>query len=908
MRTRDHAYIPVPVDTRREFVDHVLTIPLNLEPVDIAKIEARVFQSEPGLAGLEQLCQEITESHDPQVIHILLYLANNRFKLEQYFLPHSTTNNKSQIETTIVKCLENYFKTHPELFTLFATEFYKQDPNQFRNISSMDRWYDLAYFFILQQYEQDNRAPALQLSREQFEHLVDSLIAHCAGSNAGNGGQDIQAQFISRFDPEYAARKITVLLHDAADLSPTAENSLVGLLSCLDVSPATIQDDRCYYLGTQIQLNNLPAGAVAVERLSIYGDVAVMNAAGEIIGGFSMHALQPAAQHTFRALVRELELDDLFFQTQAEGGLSRAEKVDLADEFKTAYHRYANDQFFKICHRPLNTFPLKEQVGLIKLLRSDDIQLIKGVQRCVYQYGPNILRALAIVQVYDGNLRNIMTVHHGPTDMLVLKAALEPIVHSDGQQLSPLDYFVDFVQRAEAEAGVLYLELQHQFPDITLNVEDVSRGLIKHAQEGLMEIHDTRQAIEYCRDLEKQATEATLALIYFREMIGVGEKVNNDAPIHLEDYHKRQRALVELIKSPTIKILVIELLLRLQLLKPIPEIHWRVDRTTADCHRRLGLNVSKLITSSELQVLELGPGSGQAKADRQQAMAAHEFALADHLYYSVEHYIEQVLDFDSIARSAAVTLSPTDKQRVAEIIYKLVYLAPGTEQDDELTYNQSTLSSLTRDPRSICKLVQTTLPRLATTTAVPSSISSRSATGAVRYPNKIILAEQSSAVQAVLHTLATQPGTWLKSGDPLTHLPLHPENILIGDLSMVERLAPQSVDITIGVRSSVYKRGQEWIDLGKAVARSLNKNGIWVDDSIRDNDGYRYRLEELKSLQTALAGVSISFGIIHGPGFPGEDANPIVPLALVMVRGNSVRERIGAAMDDPQYSLEELAA
>lgn len=908
MRTRDHAYIPTHVDIRREFVEHPSTIPLDLEPVDINAIEARVFRAERNLTGLKQLCGEITKSRDPQVIHILLYLADNRLKLEQYFSPQPTTNNKFQIETTVLRCLEKYFKTHPDIFTLFATEFYKQDPNQFRNKSVTDRWVDRTYLFILEQYEQDNRKPSLQISREQFEHLVDTLIAHCASSNAGNGGQDIQAKFISRFDPEYAARKITTLLHDATDLSPTAENSLVGLLSCLDVAPATIKGDGCDYLGTQIQLEHLPAGSTVAERLSIYGNVAVMNDVGEIIGGFSMHALQPTEQYTFRALVRELELDDLFFQNQAEGALPQAEKVDLAHEFKTAYHHYADDQFFKDCRRPLNTFPLKEQVGLIKLLRSGDTQLIKGVQSCVYRHGPNILRALAIVHVYDGDLRDLMTTYRSSTDMLILKTALEPLVHSDGQQLSPLDYFVVFVRQAETEASELYHELQRQFPDIKLNVEDVSRGLIKHAQEGLAEINDEWQAIEYCRSLEQQATEATVALTFFRDIIGVGEKANNDAPIHLEDYHKRQQALVELIKNPTIKVLAIELLVRQQLLKPIPEIHWRVDRTAADYHRRLGLNVSKLITSSNQQVLELGPGSGQAKADRQQDSSAHEFALADHLYYSVERYIEAVLDFDKIAEAAAVKLNSADKQRVAEIIYKLIYLASGTEQNDELTYNQINLASLAHDPRSITKLIQTTLPRLATIAAVPSSISARSATGEARYPNKIILTEQSPAVQAVLQTLVSQEGNWQKSGDPLIHLPLHPENTLVGDLSMVERLAPQSIDITIGVRSSVYKRGQDWIDLGKAVAHTLSNNGIWVDDSIRDNDGYRYRLEELKTLQTALSDEPISFGIIRGPGFPGEDANVIVPLALVMVRGNSVRGRIGSALDDPQYSLEELEA
>lgn len=108
-----------------------------------------------------------------------------------------------------------------------------------------------------------------------------------------------------------------------------------------------------------------------------------------------------------------------------------------------------------------------------------------------------------------------------------------------------------------------------------------------------------------------------------------------------------------------------------------------------------------------------------------------------------------------------------------------------------------------------------------------------------------------------------------------------PEGVMVGDFDNVSSFADEAVDASLASRSTVYKRGQEYVNFLRHVARTLTADGVHIDDSIRDNDGYRHRILELKEVMRTLDGVQAH--VIIGPGFDGEnDAGKVVPLAMIL--------------------------
>lgn len=333
-------------------------------------------------------------------------------------------------------------------------------------------------------------------------------------------------------------------------------------------------------------------------------------------------------------------------------------------------------------------------------------------------------------------------------------------------------------------------------------------------------------------------------------------------------------------------------------LKPIPEIHWRVDRGQEEYQRRFGFDINKLLmrlAGDEKKVLlEFGPGSGKSKSQRQESGIGEyytDIALADTVYYPLGEFIAASIDWGKLqaALPEGMKLNEEQKQLLSDALYKIIMIADGQTEKDNFAYAKDRIEKLSRDPALLAEILQSVSSQLPDIKAVPSTISTRDAEGNVTYPYKLDLTAPEMLVAKA--TLADNILNFLKEGDPYEHIPAHPAGMMVGDFGEIKKLKDNQIDVAFGVRSTVYKRGEEYIDFMLTLMDKLKSGGVYVDDNIRDNDGWYYRLGEMTNVvrqleeknRAGLIDYDLTLQLVVGPGFLGEDfSQGEVPLALVI--------------------------
>ena len=90
------------------------------------------------------------------------------------------------------------------------------------------------------------------------------------------------------------------------------------------------------------------------------------------------------------------------------------------------------------------------------------------------------------------------------------------------------------------------------------------------------------------------------------------------------------------------------------------------------------------------------------------------------------------------------------------------------------------------------------------------------------------------------------------------------------------------------------------------MTRKLTRDGFYIDDNVRENFGWNYRLKDLKQVREE---TGYPLWVILGPGMKNEDyadGKP-VPLALVMTRSEEKLKWVEEHLDEG-YSVVELDA
>ncbi len=344
------------------------------------------------------------------------------------------------------------------------------------------------------------------------------------------------------------------------------------------------------------------------------------------------------------------------------------------------------------------------------------------------------------------------------------------------------------------------------------------------------------------------------------------------------------------------------------LLAPVPEIHWRVDRTAEEYNRRFGFDVKQFLAhfardGKQQLLLEFGPGNGTYKKDRGQSVAGYiDLALCDKLYYPLNKLIGNILDFEKLQ-----PINDEEKGLICDFLYRILVIKEGQTAFDHFEYDQDVLEALKQNPQQLIHHLIRKAPLLKTVDCVPQTISTRDSTGNVIYPYKLAkpqtenFARICEALATNLQTYFVAPGETINIYD---HIPAYPAGTIVSDFKDVKNLKDKQLDVALGVRSTVYLRGQDYIEFMGNVANKLNTNGIYVDDNVRDNDGWYYRIAELLEVQK---NTDNDIYIITGKGFEGEDfnQNEAVPLAVVLTKDEEKLQYLKEHLE-PGHELKKL--
>ena len=75
-------------------------------------------------------------------------------------------------------------------------------------------------------------------------------------------------------------------------------------------------------------------------------------------------------------------------------------------------------------------------------------------------------------------------------------------------------------------------------------------------------------------------------------------------------------------------------------------------------------------------------------------------------------FFKNLIDFEGLQTAADVELTEADKDRIGEILYKMIVVADGYEDKDYIEYDDEKIKAMTGDPRQILDLIAALLHKL----------------------------------------------------------------------------------------------------------------------------------------------------------------------------------------------------
>lgn len=489
-----------------------------------------------------------------------------------------------------------------------------------------------------------------------------------------------------------------------------------------------------------------------------------------------------------------------------------------------------------------------------------------------------------------------------------------------GQKLKPemakelFRLLSQLVFQAETDSVEILADLTSKYPNIQISHEQISEALLARGRDLLNEAYsllEEGKAEEKIQGLINElGLETGKERVLRSEFMKVANLLNSQ-DINLGQYEQDQRINMENLSKSAGFPMYVKALETLGRLKPIPEIHWRVDRTMEEYDRRFGMDLEELLIDKSKgkkrrQLLEIGPGSGVSleERSRRESLDFDEYALSDSIYYPLVGVIRKVIDFEKLEKKLGSEISESDEKLIADFIYKTIVIRKGQTGLDNFQYDQEHIQKISEDVNNLKAILVEIEKQFGSVDVIPDAISDRDQQGNVVYPNKIRTSEQSKIFRKAKRELGSRLIDYLIEGwqtkDLHEFIPVFPPNVMIGDLKDIARLAPNQIDIEIAARSTVYSKGEEYkdyIEFLKNLGERLAPGGIAIDDSIRDNDGWYYRIAELIKAK-AQSKEDLEVLVIIGPGFPREDyltkVNPdskeLVPLSMIITKQGSSRE------------------
>ncbi len=463
----------------------------------------------------------------------------------------------------------------------------------------------------------------------------------------------------------------------------------------------------------------------------------------------------------------------------------------------------------------------------------------------------------------------------------------------------------EFLDAAKQTAATAFTEMRQKYPGVHYSQQDIESSLMSRAKDFLSELGGELKRSKtlsvdsvnrFVAELQQTRPDEQVIRSQFKDIAYLLERKEVD----LSQFESQQAlVLAGLLKDPEKRAITLSTLARMGRLEPIPEIHWRVDRSMADYDRRFGIDLAGFLKEKSAQkpnqkLLEIGPGSGVSKEERARAGLANlynELALSDKIYYPLASVVEKLIDFEALQAATGLELSAEDRSRLADFIYKCIVVAKGETSKDNFSYNPEYRKSLATDINALKTILPQIQENLRLAQAVPDQTSVRDANGNTTYPYKIQVADQSPAFQKAKNALENNITGYLRpnwqEADYHQFIQAFPANVMIGDLSDIKRLLPNQLDVELATRSTVFASGEKYTEFLSNLTDRMASQGVIIDDSIRDLDGYYYRFHELESVLSQKREPFEAL-VVLGPGFEGQDLRQDrVPLAMIVTKQGS---------------------
>ncbi len=521
--------------------------------------------------------------------------------------------------------------------------------------------------------------------------------------------------------------------------------------------------------------------------------------------------------------IKEYKITDYIRRHSGESEVDYAERVAKLSDINFVIGTF--HKIFEKAKIGMHNLPWKEQLVLANavLEEKNKDRLVKFAR----SYGLPGIRVLLSVDYERGLGKKILNIGKN----LDTELAKRIFLAYDSATTKMLAVSKDVCER-----------LRMNFPSLDITEEVIAQSLMARAKDFVSELVEVlkksenkeRVVDEFCKEIESELPEESTVRANFKAIVVLLEREE----VSLRSLQQEQELVLGKLMSGENKALIYRVLARMGKLEPVPEIHWKVDRTSAEYSRRFGINLNDLLKErasrhlGSQNLLEIGPGSGVAKKERAMAgldLRYNDFALSDKIYYSLAGVIEKLVDFKKLEVEVGVELTEEERKAFADYIYKTIVIKQGQTGKDDFEYDAEFQAQIAEDVNAIKSILPKLGERLKEAEAVPSSISSRNEQGKVFYPNKIEVQKQSQAFQKAKTAFESNPEQFLTQGyqerDLNEDIEAFPANVMIGDMGEIRRLKSAQIDVEIASRSTLYKYGDEYVKFLGELERVLVKGG-----------------------------------------------------------------------------------
>ncbi len=372
--------------------------------------------------------------------------------------------------------------------------------------------------------------------------------------------------------------------------------------------------------------------------------------------------------------------------------------------------------------------------------------------------------------------------------------------------------------------------------------------------------------------------------------------------VSIAEYKNRLELLGVAVDRPGMRVELLHMLESRDLLRPVPAFYWQVNRGMEECSTRVSVDFTRLLPEllgpqTGKTLVEFGQGNGRWMAERRALLGDGylDVGICNALHYQIDELLEQCIDFDALAKDGAV-LTPAQRSALCRFLYKVFVLDEDSSSQEDGPIYSGVLGAIRYDLSQFLSLLRRRIGRLETVQAVPADpgVPDVHDPKRILYPTTVSLPDEPS-MQRARQLLARSPKAYLRIGPNKKSvydlLPVEPCGAIAADFRTIGALRPKQIDVALGIRSTQYLEGEEYLRFMTTIPNLLTEEGIYIDDNVRLNFGRRYRIEELAQVQEE-SGCPV--GVIRGNGQSARETH--VPVALVMTHSPKQLDLVRASL------------